>query len=475
MKSKRFLAGVLSTVLLTGALTGCSGGAASSAAGAASTGSGASGAASAASTQAAGKSVTLNFLYWADDAQTKMVKSSCRAYEKANPGVTIKEQALPADGTFDQYIQSAKEKGTLPNISYMGEGDIQKYNEMGLLADISDVFENGTVKEKLPAVTVKDPKTKKVIAVGLSNQMNLLYYSKSKLKDAGIETPPTDVSKAWDWDTFVKNCKKLTKDSNGKTAADAGFDPSLIENYGLGFNCLREFHLFWGMYANGGGVVSADGSQFLMDKNESIEGVQKFADLMNKDHVASAATYSFTGGAGAVADGISAGYAMMINGSWDLANVKGNDDIGVGVLPKMKNAVTVNCGGPLVVYKTDDKDVLAASKKFYAYMVDPAQNLALVKSGAWLPNQSDWYTDASLVSKWGDEYPAGAKDSILSYANTKGAIAQWPAYYVPAYNKMNATFEKYIDKALSGKETAKQAFGECMPEIKKQFESGTVG
>ena len=146
MKSKRFLAGVLSTVLLTGALTGCSGGTASSAAGAASTGSGASGAASTASTQAAGKSVTLNFLYWADDAQTKMVKSSCRAYEKANPGVTIKEQALPADGTFDQYIQSAKEKGTLPNISYMGEGDIQKYNEMGLLADISDVFENGTVK-----------------------------------------------------------------------------------------------------------------------------------------------------------------------------------------------------------------------------------------------------------------------------------------------------------------------------------------
>ncbi|QNO18501.1 hypothetical protein [Caproicibacterium amylolyticum] len=65
MKSKRFLAGVLSMVLLTGALTGCSGGTASSAAGAASTGSGASGAASTASTQAAGKSVTLNFLYWA--------------------------------------------------------------------------------------------------------------------------------------------------------------------------------------------------------------------------------------------------------------------------------------------------------------------------------------------------------------------------------------------------------------------------
>lgn len=461
MRAKRWMAALLSAALLAGAAAGCNGGGTGSAGGTDSAGG------------ATGDSIELNFLYWADEAQTKMVQNACRAYEKANPGILIKDQALPADGTFDQYIQSAKEKGTLPNISYMSEGDIQKYNEMGILADVSDIMEDGTVKEKLPGVTIKDPKSGKVIGVGLSNQINLLYYSKSKLKEAGVETPPTDVSKAWDWDTFVQNCKKLTTDANGKTALDAGFDPNLIENYGLGFNCLREFHLFWGMYANGGGVVSADGKDFLMDKPESVEGVQRFADLINKDHVASEATYSYSGGAGPVADGIAAGYAMMINGSWDLANIQGNDDIGVGVLPKMKEAVTVNCGGPLVVYKTDDEDKLAAAKKFYAYLVDPEQNTELVESGAWLPNESSWYTDKA--DQWGKEYPEGAKESILSYCTTQGAVAQWPAYYVPAYNKMNATFEKYIDKALTGKETAQQAFDECMPEIKAQFETGTVG
>lgn len=462
---KRIVAAVLCLSLAASSLAGCNSAQPSNAA---------NGASAASSNASAGGDITLNFLYWADEAQTKLVQEACRAYEQQNPGIKIQEQALPADGTFDQYIQAAKEKNTLPNISYMGEGDIQKYNEMGLLADLSDIFADGTVNKKLDSVTVKDP-TGKTIGVGLSNQINLLYYSKSKLKEAGIEPPPTDVSKAWDWETFVNNCKKLTKDANGKTALDAGFDPKLIENYGFGFNCLREFHLFWGMYSNGGGVVSADGKTFLMDSPKSAEGVQKFADLINKDHVASEATYSFTGGVGSAADAISAGYAMVVNGSWDLANVKSNSDIAVGVLPKMEKPVTVNCGGPLVVYKTEDQNVLAASKKFYAYLVDPAKNLPLIDSGAWLPNEENWYKDDSVKQKWGAEYPEGAKETILSYANTEGAIAQWPAYYVPAYNKMNAIFEKYIDKTLTGKESAKKVFDEAMPEIKKAYETGTVG
>ncbi|CAH1207937.1 hypothetical protein PAECIP111892_03020 [Paenibacillus auburnensis] len=416
------------------------------------------------------KDITLELLYWGDDVQKKLVEAAAEKYT-ADTGVKINAQVLPADGTFDTFIQTRLQSGELPDISYMGEGDIQKYNEMGILADISDLLKDGSIPEKLPAITIHSPE-QKVIGVGLSNQMELLFYSKSKFDEAGVSYPPTKVEDAWDWDTFVANAKKLTKDSKGKTAADAGFDASLTENYGLGFTAGREFHHFWAANANGGGIVSPDGKEFQWDSPKSAEGIQKLADLVNKDKVASPFTYTWSTGIGSAVDALSGGYAMAISGSWDLANIKGNEDIGIGVLPKMEKAVTMNAGAPLVVYNTSKH--IEEAKKFYAYMVNPENSLELLKSGAWLPNQADWYTDPALVDKWTADLPESAKETILSYSTAKDAIVQWPAYYVPAYLKMNTEYEKSIDQALSGKKTVKEIYDSIMPAIKKLWESGKV-
>ncbi len=414
------------------------------------------------------ETVTLDFLYWADDVQTQLLTAACKAYEDANPGVKINAQALPADGTFDSYIQTRMASNQLPDVSYMGESDIMKYDKMGILADISDLIASGAIPEKLSAVTIRNADGK-VIGVGLSNQLVVLYYNKDKFDQANLAYPPSDVKDAWDWDTFVNTAKKLTVDANGKNATEEGFDPTKIMEYGLGFNCLREFHQFWAMYANNGGVVSADGKDFLWDSDKSAQGLQKLVDLMHVDHVAPQALYNWASDIGSVRDAINGGFAMFTNGSWDLANITPDDHIGVGVLPKMEKAVTMNCGAPMVVYNTSKH--IDEAKKFYAYMVDPAKNLPLLQSGAWLPNQANWYTDESLISQWADKLPFGAKETILSYSNTEGSIAQWPAYYVLKYQDMSTLYEKEIDNALMGNETVAEAFAKCMPGIKDAFTS----
>lgn len=138
----------------------------------------------------------------------------------------------------------------------------------------------------------------------------------------------------------------------------------------------------------------------------------------------------------------------------------------------MKKAATMNAGAPLVVYNTSKN--IEEAKKFYAYMVNPENSLELLKSGAWLPNQADWYTDAALVDKWSSELPVSAKETILSYSTTKDSIVQWPAYYVPAYLKMNTEYEKSIDQALSGSKSVKEIYDSIMPVIKSLWESGKV-
>ncbi|MEK3968263.1 MULTISPECIES: extracellular solute-binding protein [Paenibacillus] len=461
---KRTLVLSLASMMVFSALAGCSGDS-NNAAPKASEGSGAAN-----KETTPDKDVTLELLYWGDDVQKKLVEAAAEKYT-ADTGVKINAQVLPADGSFDTFIQTRLESGELPDISYMGEGDIQKYNEMGIIEDISDLLADGSIPEKLSAITIHSPE-QKVIGVGLSNQLELLYYSKSKFDAAGLEYPPSKVENAWDWDTFVTNAKKLTTDTKGKTAADEGFDAALTENYGLGMTAGREFHHFWAAYANGGGIVSPDGREFQWDSPKTVDAIQKLADLVNKDKVASAFNYTWNSGIGSAVDALSGGYAMAISGSWDLANIKGNEDIGVGVLPKMEKAVTMNCGAPLVVYNTSKH--IEEAKKFYAYMVNPENSLELLKSGAWLPNQADWYTDPTLVEKWTSDLPESAKETILSYSTTKDSIAQWPAYYVPAYLKMNTEYEKSIDQALAGKKSVKEVYDAIMPAIKQLFESGKV-
>ena len=205
------------------------------------------------------------------------------------------------------------ESGDLPDVSYMREGDIQKYDQMGILADIDDMLKSGKLPEKFSAITVHNADGK-VIGVGLSNQLVVLYYNKDKFDEAGIAYPPSNVEDAWDWDTFVDVAKKLTVDINGKNATEEGFDPSKIMDYGLGFNCLREFHQFWALYANGG-VVNADGTEFLWDSEASIEGLQKNEDLMHADYLAPQALYNWASDIGSVRDAINGGFAMFTNGS----------------------------------------------------------------------------------------------------------------------------------------------------------------
>ncbi len=419
--------------------------------------------------------ITLSFVYWADGVQKELVEAAVAAYQDANPNIIITAEALPASGEFPGIIETRIQSNTLPDVSYMGETEIMRYNEMGILADMSPLFEGEDTTQKLEAITIRDGEGH-TVGVGLSNQLELLYYNKQMFDDAGIAYPSTNVADAWTWDEFVEIAKKLTKDTYGHNATEAEFNPQLIETYGLGLSATMAFHHFWALYSNGGGVVSAGGSEFLWDQPESVEAMQKFMDLINVDHVANPVTNTWWTGFGNIATVDSGGAAMMFNGSWDLANIPScsdPDNIGVAVLPKFKTAVTMNCGAPLVVYKTSPhiKEAMAFAK----YMLDPANNLPLLQSGAWLPNDVSWYTDEALISEWTADLPEDAVETIMSYSTTPGAIVQWPAYYVPPYSKMDAAFAASdIDKAWAGEITAQQLFDEIMPNMKTVFESGTV-
>lgn len=207
-KVKIFLCCVLSLTLLISLLSGCGGSSTAESSGsssaAVSTPSPASESVAAETTPA--EKVELSFLYWADEVQKKLITDACTAYEQKT-GTKINAEALPADESFEVYIQTRKEADTLPDVSYIGETDIVKYNAMGILADISDLFTSGKINKKLGAVTIKttDGKT---LGVGLSNQLVLLYYNKDMFDKAGISCPPEQGTGCMGLEQIRRHCKE---------------------------------------------------------------------------------------------------------------------------------------------------------------------------------------------------------------------------------------------------------------------------
>lgn len=419
----------------------------------------------------------IEFLYYADDTQKAIIESACAAYEESHPGIRIEQTVVPADGSITTTIATLASSNDLPDISYMAEADVIKYADAGLLYSLDDAIADGTIGEKLDSVTIRG-KDGKIYGLGLSNQLMLMYYNKDIFDKYEIAYPPTAVEDAWSWEEFVEIAKKLTIDADGNTAADEAFDASRTEQYGVAFNSLYQFSYMWSAYANGGGVVSADGKEFLLDQDKSLEGIQKIADLFNVDKVAPAATSSLVSSIGSADKAmISGDVAMYINGSWDLSNAinaqkEAGVNYGVAVLPKMEKAVTMNAGGPAVMFNTTEHP--EETLEFYSYMMDPERVIDILQTGAWLPNEASWYTDEEKVELWtsGENVTDEAKASILSYTNTEGAIAQWPVYYVTTWADMMSVSDSVVDSIWNGDGTAAEILGGVMEEMKTAFEAG---
>lgn len=475
MKKIRLLSAVLAMAMLSSIFFGCSqgdnGGSSSEQQTSSASQSGSSSEAS------GGEAVTLKMLYFADSNQEKIIEEACRKYESETPGVTIETQVVPGDGTINTLIPTLVAADNLPDVSFMGEAEVIKYGAKGVLYPLDDMIASGQIAEKLDAVTIHGIDGK-VYGIGLSNQLQLMFYNKKLFDEAGIEYPPSDISKAWDWDYFVEVATKLTKDANGKTPADEGFDAGITDQYGVAFNSLWQFYHMWAAYANGGGIVSADGKELLWDKPESLEGIQKVADLVNVNKVAPPVGSAIYSGIGTADQALISGdVAMYINGSWDLANAaiaKADSGVeyGVAALPKMKKAANMNCGGPFVMYQSTEHPEEAGA--FYAFMLDPNQVIDIIKTGAWLPNEASWYTDQDKLDLWisSENYGEGAAETIISYSTTEGAVAQWPAYYVPGWDAMMSISDSVMDSIWTGAQTADEALTPLMPEIREKFELG---
>ncbi|NWJ95312.1 MAG: sugar ABC transporter substrate-binding protein [Chloroflexi bacterium] len=221
--------------------------------------------------------VTITWSYWGDKDETAINSNIIKEFEKGNPGIKI--QVL--NDSWGNYFTKLKTEWVgdkAPDVMFLSF--ITSYAKGGLLENLEPYL----AKDKA-GLNLEDFYTPllnsfrfngDLYGLPRDNDTKVIYVNLDLLKEAGVELPKA----GWTWQDLLNASRKLTlRDANtGK-----------ISRYGFAFEPNQWWKLW--VWQNGGEIYNEFKSpqpptKLLLNSKEAIDGVQFFADLINKEQVA---------------------------------------------------------------------------------------------------------------------------------------------------------------------------------------------
>lgn len=426
-----------------------------------------------ASDTGSGDRVKITYAQWGNETETAATQAVADKFNSEQDKIEVEVVKIDHD-TYVTKLNAMATAGELPDTAIMSEAGVLKFAENGLLADISDMYGAGDAKP-LEALTFKYKG--QPVAYSAANEVLNLWYNIDLLNEvcenqglnAADFTPPASANDAWDWDTFVKIAQTLTVDTNGKNALDPAFDANNIDVYGCTINTLPWQLEVWAL-SNGAGYYSADGSECTINDPATVEALQKIADLSDVYHCAPPVTSA----ANALESSLgSKKVVMATDGAWNVGTFLGPSadfEYGVGVLPYMKEKVTICTGGPNVVFATTEHP--AEAMEWLKWYYQEENSWSLIEAGTWMPILDSWYTEADKTDKWinNPNFPDAEmyKSAVVDYAKNNTTSTAW--YYVNATDEFNATLDTVFSNVWAGQQTMQEAIDENLDELLDIFE-----
>ena len=256
---------------------------------------------------------TIVFASWGDGAEKAATEKVIAAFEEAT-GCKVNYINISSD--YDTKVTAMVAAGETIDCAQLESGSIAyPMAAEGLLEPLDSYIEDSGINmDDYVAASCYYDDNGNLIAWSGCIELMCLFYSRDVFDEAGLPYPPSDPDEAWTWDEFVDVATKLTKDANGLTPADEGFDPEHIVRYGVNPDIWWPV---WGSFiaSNGGSMVDSEGN-FTMNQPEAVEALQALIDLKLVDHVAPSVTASQSLPASDVAL-LTGTYGMVIGGHGD--------------------------------------------------------------------------------------------------------------------------------------------------------------
>ncbi|MGV4325112.1 sugar ABC transporter substrate-binding protein [Trueperella pyogenes] len=350
------------------------------------------------------------------------MEASVAAFEKANPNIKIKRTSFAYADLSTSIVQGGI-GGSLPDVAIADVVDTQNFASLTLLMDVTDNFAEKS-NEFFDGPWSSTQFNGKTVALPLNSNNLALYYNKAMFKEAGVEVPTT-------WQELHDTGKVLARDGKSALAISA------IKSEQGSFQVLPF------VWQTGGDLKNYDKSGA-----EALTYLKRLID----DGVMSSSVTNYTQ-EDARTQFVTENVAMMINGPWELQNLKAeNIDFGVAMLPKGAESAT-GLGGENILAFAGSKHPEEA-KKFIEFMaLGHGTKTYLDKSGQLTARK-----DLSGALETSKDENMAVFEAQMEYARARA--------YGGEYNKISEAIQISIQAALTGSSSPEDAAKTAADAIK---------
>ena len=216
--------------------------------------------------------IHLSFSTWGSKSEITVVKQLIDEFEQKNPDIKIDLIHIP-----DNYFQKLHlliASNLAPDVVFINNINSRLYIEAGKFEDLSNYInsdKNISISDFVDNAFLPFSYKGGVYAIPRDISNLVIYYNKDLFDKYAVEYP----DKNWNMQDFLSAAKNLTKDEN---------NDGKIDVFGFGF---EKKSLFWlpFLWSNGGGILSFDDEDIILDSEASKSALQFYADLRNKYHV----------------------------------------------------------------------------------------------------------------------------------------------------------------------------------------------
>jgi len=390
-------------------------------------------------------SVEIKVAFWGSPEEINIVKDSIKPWQETHPKIKVRFEHTPYSG-YDSKMLTRVAGGSAPDVMATEVNYFVTFASKQVLEDLTPYMKEDpdfNQKDFFPEILDRFTVDKKIYAIPRDvAPFACVFYNKQLFDESGIPYPTDD----WTWSEMLEKAQMLTKrDETGR-----------IVQYGFYGWAWQNF-----VYGNGGALVDhvKNPTKTKLDDAKSVEGLQFYADLINKHQVMPTPVALANLGMGVDLMFSSGRLAMFMSGIWEtpaLRNYKFDWD--VAMFPKNDKGVrrfgTGGSGYAVLKSSQHKKEAWEVVKA----LTGPAGQIELARRGLAQPARRS----VAESENWAAHPGKPVNKAMLNEAVQYIVFDPFHPHWQEAQAKIMLP---EFDLLFNGKESAQEAVNKIVPKM----------